>query len=744
MGITVRGPDGATVEFPDGTNATTIDRVMRERSGPAPGMGESLLRGIGEGATLGLGDEIGLLSRERQEASRRANPWTHFVGEMIGTVAPAVVATPVAAGRLGTGLLARGARALATPFAAGDMTTLAGSIGQGLKMGAAYGAVSGAGHVDTAPGASWTDALMQRTGGALAGGLVGGAFGGPTGALTYPLGRAAQAIGGARAAANLETSGPGAGAMTALSRALERDHITPQQLIDNILSEFPSPTATAAGGMARRYWGPASARQPWTQEMVEEVVRRALVGEDSASIVAAMAPRFGGRGPGRKAVQTLLDELAERHNVPLNLVDRAKLIRPGSGENVGWTLRAASATPGEARSTAREALVERQIGQGQRLSSAITNHIGTPDFDGRLAQLARDIATQNDALYGAAHQLDAQMIALGRTVGDVIEPVLTAHGVKWEFSRGPVADAIGRAVAAFRPGVSPGDAARRMGTALDRPIGSLEEFMQANMNLQALFDEFRGNPTVMRALMQFKTDLYDAVGTHNSLWRVANDAAADGFAAQRALNLGMEYASRLGPQTRDQLRLFHDMSEPEKELYRIGVAQRLHERIMNREATHDLTSELRLPATRQTLRTILGYERANKLFARVEREFATTRTYREQFGSQTTPLREAIDDLSWAPRMESATQLLNPAKIVEQTMVWLAKNINEGRNRELLTMLTNANPVEQLNILRSLAPLHAARSAAGRQTGVIATGFGGVSLPSALMGVLADLNRQQR
>ncbi len=718
MGITVQGPGGVTIQFPDGTDATTIDRVMRQNfagaqtpAGPAPSMAESLFRGAAEGATLGFGDEIGLLSRDRQEASRRANPWTHFAGEMVGTIAPAVVAPQVVGARIGTGILAQGARALARPFAAADMSTLPRAIGQGAKLGASFGLVSGAGHADPPADATWGQALTQRATGALTGGVLGGLLGGPAGAITYPFARVAQAVGGAKAASRAETADTSSGALTAFSRALERDRITPQALIDQIAADIP-------GSRSPRLQNPAD---------LERLVAR--VGEGATQ--ADLAREFG---VAPQTAARLHQAVTENFATPLNLVDRTKLVRPGAGENTGWTLRAASATPGEPRATARERMVERQIGQGQRLTDAITRHIGTPEFDARKAQLVRDVTTQNEALYDAAHQVDAQMIALGNPLGTALQPVLDAHALRWVYSRGPVARAIQEAVAAFRPNVT--------GRA-QQPISSLQQFMQAKQELQAIIDGSLQNRTVLRALQEFKNDLYDAVTRHNPAWRTANDAAADGFAAQRAIDLGMEFAGRLGPQTREHLTRYRAMSASEQELYRIGVAQKLHDRIMSRQETHDLTSELRLPGTRQALRAILGDREAAALLRRIDREFATTRTYREQFGSQTTPLREAIDDLSWAPRMESAMQLLSPSKIAEQAMLWIARHMNERRNQHLLTMMTDTDPIRQLGLLRSLGPLHQARSTAGRRTGTVGTGLFSAGLPNALLGTVADLQRQQ-
>lgn len=723
----VTGPDGARYEItaPDNmAQADVLSRFRREVAGgqtnapsppsapdaSAPGIGESLLRGLGEGATLGFGDEAGLLSRERQEASRRANPWSHFIGEMLGTVAPALVAAPVAAGRLGASALARGAQALARPFApTPGPLTLGRSLGEGARLGAVYGGISGVGHADPGPNESFGNALMRRIGGGLTGGLVGGALGAPLGAATYPISRALQGIGGARAAAGAETENAGAGALTAFSRALERDRITPDDLIRQITDDLPVSRSPRLA----------------TPDQIERLVARVNEGATQADLIREF-------GIAASTARRLHAVVTERFATPLNLVDRTKLVRPGAGENTGYTLRAASATPGEARATAREALTERQLGQGQRISDEITRRIGTPDYEGTVARLTRESDNLNRTLYDAAHRADEAALAAGRSIGDAIQPVLDANATRWAFQRGPVASAIGRAIEAFRP---------RAGR-VDRPLTSLQEFMQAKQNLQALFDESVNNRTVMRELTRFRNELYDAVSAHNPVWRVANDAAADGFSAQRALNLGMEYAGRLGQQTRDQLARFRAMPDPEKELYRVGVAQRIHERIMNRAETHDLTSELRLPGVRQTLRVILGDRQANALFARIDREFATTRTYREQFGSQTTPLREAIDDLSWAPRMESVTQLLNPREVVRMSAEWLARGMNERRNQQLMGMLTNMNPIEQLALLRQMGPLHQARTNWGLGATYGGQGALNQAFPNALLGAVADFGRQ--
>ncbi len=58
---------------------------------PQPGVRESVLRGMAEGATFGYDDKL-WFSKEAREQSRKANPWAHFFGEVAGGVVPMAAA----------------------------------------------------------------------------------------------------------------------------------------------------------------------------------------------------------------------------------------------------------------------------------------------------------------------------------------------------------------------------------------------------------------------------------------------------------------------------------------------------------------------------------------------------------------------------------------------------------------------------------------------------------------------------
>lgn len=345
---------------------------------------ESFGRGAVEGATFGFDDELGM-DKERREASRKANPWTHFVGEMVGSAVPIIGTGGLGALAKGSSLAAKGVRGVASVMSPGKIDTLGQSVVQGTKLGSVYGGLSGAGHADVKDSDSTGTALLKRGTGAATGSALGAVVGAPLGAAGHGVSKLAQSIGGAREAARAETKDAGAGALTALSRTLDRDTLTPQSLIDQITTEFPASKALAL-------------------PQVEQLISMANAGETQKAIAAAIGVR-------PQAVGAYLKRLSEAGSTPLNIVDRAKLSgKPGAGENTEWTLRAASASPGEARAVARERLVERQLGQNQRISDAITRHIGEADFDGRAAQLGAEIKTRNDTLFGDARKVDAQQI----------------------------------------------------------------------------------------------------------------------------------------------------------------------------------------------------------------------------------------------------------------------------------------------------------------------------------------------
>ena len=88
--------------------------MFAEFATPKVGLWDSFMTGNIEGASFGVAGD-----REHREASRKANPWTHFMGEVTGSIAPMAAATllPTGAGQVaaagrGANLLSKGLKLL--------------------------------------------------------------------------------------------------------------------------------------------------------------------------------------------------------------------------------------------------------------------------------------------------------------------------------------------------------------------------------------------------------------------------------------------------------------------------------------------------------------------------------------------------------------------------------------------------------------------------------------------------------
>jgi hypothetical protein len=180
------------------------------------------------------------------------------------------------------------------------------------------------------------------------------------------------------------------------------------------------------------------------------------------------------------------------------------------------------------------------------------------------------------------------------------------------------------------------------------------------------------------------------------------------------------------------------------ELFRVGLVRALNDMLANKGVTHDLTQSLRTPAARRTLTAILGADRTRELYRVIDAEHAMLRTYSSQFGSQTTPLKEAIDDLGWAPKMSAALDLPHPLKVVGAVVDRVARHYNEGRNTRLMPMMTEQDPLRQLEILRAVGGVTQARSNWGTNASYVPRGMIGPLGGAAISENFANWREQER
>lgn len=187
MAITVNGPNGVSINFPDGTPSDVINQAMQQATGlkseAAPKTG--VLEAIGRAAvdTGSFGFANALQDRERMKAARAEHPIASFAGDVLGVLPTLALGPAAGAARAAqaAGNLSRvgnvGAKAVQVAEAAlmpnlGARTAVqAGTTA--AKVGVAQGALHGLGDSVTNPDASWTDVPLQMGKEAAVGGLGG-------------------------------------------------------------------------------------------------------------------------------------------------------------------------------------------------------------------------------------------------------------------------------------------------------------------------------------------------------------------------------------------------------------------------------------------------------------------------------------------------------------------------------------------------------------------------------------------
>lgn len=235
MAIKVAAPNGAEIEFPDGTDAQTIQRVMGEFMQKGPPQAqlkpevsrlESAGRGAVQGLTFGFGDEIyggvkgaanylmgdgdfsQTYARERDavraanKQAQEANPGTYLAGEVGGSLV-----VPGGLARTGVTKATGAAASKVLPAAVTESR-----IGNAALQGAGYGAAYGAG---TSEGKTAGEVATDTATGA----AIGGAFG----AAVPPVVDAVSAVGRAVTAPIRAVANPGGTAATKYAERVAQD-----------------------------------------------------------------------------------------------------------------------------------------------------------------------------------------------------------------------------------------------------------------------------------------------------------------------------------------------------------------------------------------------------------------------------------------------------------------------------------------------------------------------------------------
>lgn len=660
----------------------------------------------------------------KDDAYARLNPIKSFALEATGAL-PTMFVPGLGAGRL----------AQAATRAAGPAQNLTRSqrLARIAGFGPEIGTVGSEAGALGAKSAALTGALSSReddVGGRLTSGALSAPFG-------YVMGRGGSAIGervarGAEDLVDMNRVGGNSnlGALTALRRGIERDGIstndmrhalTPNtgraQVVpqghETILNEYGN---AIANGLSIR-----QARQVATRSYAT------LARSQGSNLNAATL---------NEHVRRILNDYTDANQIPL-AIDEVARLAGGRGQNLQWTRRAAAASPNHGREEIFNTVTSRQEDIIPAVRERVSQTLGDPNYEQSVQALVRANREAEGRLYGAAKDAETPF-----DLSHVFDEVNATYAFRGGKARALMDDAS----RIMRGDPLPGGGYERH---------TIDTYIQSRGQLNDLIEESKRQlqdgtsqaTTATRALMDLKRKMDEVVATANPAWRHANDLTAGGRSVENAMRDGADMklsmadghtrrvvnrveelrtsARNLRRQSNlsneDQARLA--LIENQIAAHQMGFARRVHSELSRLGDTHDV-SKLFLRGGRNAqdgvkrIMSVMLGEDAPRFMGMIERAQIAGTTYKNQFNSQTTPLRETIDELNENGKVAGAVQGLkywaNPRAMAQDLAEAISRRLNEGRNTELLNRYTTMsdNPANFFALLREIDSVGLGRSRA--------------------------------
>jgi hypothetical protein len=682
---------------------------------PSPIQPSDIGRSLEQGVTMGTGDELNAFLRSRgiwqggqkenydQALADERAKMAKFQSEhpVASTAAEIAGGLPMA---LAPGLEAyNGVRMLKNAKTAGSAALRAAGVG------GAYGTISGFGHGQ--------DGVGNRIMSGLESGATSAAIGLPLGAAGYKIGEVINGANTAKEEAGANGNMP-ATALRYLGTRFRKDNVDP---VADIVNQQMLPTGRAL-----------------TQDQMANIMTDLSNGATQQDLAA----RYG-VGPG--TIGRVVRLFNENTTTPMTMVDRAKMVRPGAGQNMEWGMRAAAATEGDARRMAMENLTDNQLGQYSRLMDAAQKYVGNGTDDAIQAS-QQALKNSENAIYKAAYQTQKPFD---------LNPALDAWNTKLRTEFGPSDSTAGALKQAMNLFYDARQVPNPLGTnymqRLD-PVADLGRFQNAKSQLDAMITKagMDGNKFLSGQLQDLKASLMQQVRDTNPIWAEANDTFTG--AGDRALQAGASLPLRLGSKSREIEKQFAryeaQAADPnpaiaaagqaQMDLFRQSLSRTIQDGLQNKGQTNDLARTLVTPGAQRMLTRVLGQKQADAFNNILRQEQTTTSTFNKiRGGSQTAPLGEEIDAGRLPDLISSYSDIaLHPMKLLAELGRRAAGKLYSERNAALMTHMSNLDPVEQMNALRSVNNVSAAQQAGGG-AGALAT------VPAANVGTSTIQGRQQ-
>lgn len=676
MTMEVRGPGGVTIRFPDGTDAATIDRVMREAVGaaaasPAPGGATPAAAApvpaapapSGRGGLLDVMGALGALVNPLAAVGQAAggNPAMAAVGqgmtagfsdELVGAGVGAVDAARGGSFTGGYNRAVDNQRGQLDRFREDNPLAAAGMETAGAL---ATLPVTGALNVVRAPAAATGigGAIARAGAGAANAAATGAAYGGAYGAGTAEGGPVERAIGAGKGAAFGGAVGAVTPAATGAARWIAQE-------------AFGRPAAALANAVAPR-------------QRATSAMRRAII-DDAAS--AGISPQ--------QTVRNM--EMAQRAGVPLKPLD--------IGESTRQLGRTAANLSPQGRDALNQAVDQRFTSQADRLIDTIT--AAAPGVNApQTSRLLQDAARQaNRRNYGRSYLEGANGVWHEGLEQLTVSPDMQAA----------IRDAtrIGANEAALRGDRPPRNPFRQMPDGTINPIPDVSptlefwDHVKRSLDGQIGIQQRAGNREYAGQLTQLKNQLLTYLDRAVPSYAQARQTAASFFGADDALEAGRLFVRRTGDNAGVR-EAIDRMTPAERQLFGEGFATQMIEDLRNvPDRLTVINKVFQSPAARERFTLALGPQATDAMEAAMRIEAIMDLGRRAVQGNSTTAQQLIAQGLlgTGAGAAMTGGDFTNPTTYITAALTMgLARGVRGGMDRasqkmarELAEMLASNDP----------------------------------------------------
>ena len=705
------GTDLATLNASGyGPNPTSAER---------PGKGASFAQGAGEGLSMGFNDELvaaltatgygpvmatGMQGpdpskfgqnyettrdtlREAKAEHKEANPKSYMAGEIVGSVAPAIVAPE-----------AYGSNFIANAPTMGNMMLRSGLTGAG------FGGASAFGHAEGTPEEQAKQTAIGTGTGAVIGAAAPPIIKGATNAVKWVWNKAAGMF------------TPAEQVVEAAPAVMQRGPMPPAQPAQPVQAQPGTmPPPQVPPGMQQAPQVPQTPLQARPVTSFDDVRPRASASvslSDKSKAINEVARALQRDGYSIDQIEQAINSLGPEATI-------ADL-----GDATQRLLRTQKSAPGAAGNIIKTSLNNRQVGEQGRLLDSVQKALGTKagvyETDDVLLQRLDD----------EARPFYEKAFAEPREVN--VAPIL--EQIDKSLSKVPTKSPIRRAVESVRSmlGDMSDDVPMTPGgnsEAAFKPYSDLETLHNAKLAIDDMLSNFGGENSLGKVskakVMEIKTALLNAMDEASPDYATARKSFSGIMSGKDALEAGRSFiredAEAIG-------RRLAEMPVEDQELYRIGGLRAIKDIIGSKPNDVSVVQLLRKSNLLDKVRELVPSEEAFNNYVRElenARRFAETRAT-ALGGSQS--VEKALDAADQSINLGSAMTDVatgNKGGITSRLMDWVGGKFNnmvgpgEDARAKIAQILVSTDPAQRGDALKAIAAAMAQQQAVKQGAGVI-------------------------